>query len=112
MEGILNTLAGRLLAWLVLVLLNGSAWAVNISAARLWPSPDYTRITLESDAPITFKFFSLANPDRLVIDLEGVEPNAASAEDGSYPLARPSSSTPMPPSCRPSPRSPLTSTTS
>lgn len=77
MEGILNTLAGRLLAWLVLVLLNGSAWAVNISAARLWPSPDYTRITLESDAPITFKFFSLANPDRLVIDLEGVEPNAA-----------------------------------
>lgn len=77
MEGILNTLSGRLLAWLVLVLFNGSAWAVNISAARLWPSPDYTRITLESDAPVTFKFFSLANPDRLVIDLEGVEPNAA-----------------------------------
>ena len=77
MEGILNTLTGRLMAWCVLVLLNTGAWAVNLSAARLWPSPDYTRITLESDAPITFKFFSLANPDRLVVDLEGVEPNAA-----------------------------------
>jgi N-acetylmuramoyl-L-alanine amidase len=79
MEGILNTLTGRLIAWFVLVLLNTSAWAVNLSAARLWPSPDYTRITLESDAPITFNFFTLANPERLVIDLQDVSPGTALA---------------------------------
>jgi N-acetylmuramoyl-L-alanine amidase len=79
MEGILNTLTGRLAAWFVLVLLNTSAWAVNLSAARLWPSPDYTRITLESDAPIAFNFFTLSNPERLVIDLQDVTPGTALA---------------------------------
>jgi N-acetylmuramoyl-L-alanine amidase len=79
MEGILNTLTGRLVAWFVLVLLNTSAWAVNLSAARLWPSPDYTRITLESDAPVTFNFFTLNNPERLVIDLQDVTPGTALA---------------------------------
>jgi N-acetylmuramoyl-L-alanine amidase len=38
----------------------------------MWPSPDYTRITLESDAPLKFKHFTLGNPERLVIDIEGV----------------------------------------
>lgn len=70
----------RLPAWLavwVIAFYAGVASAATVTAARLWPSPDYTRITLETDAPVTFKFFSLANPDRLVVDLEGVEPNTA-----------------------------------
>ena len=50
-----------------------------LTAARMWPSPDYTRITLESDAPINFKHFTLENPDRLVIDLEGLTQNEALA---------------------------------
>lgn len=66
-----------LLAGVLLVCSTSVAMAATITAARLWPSPDYTRITLESDAPVAFKFFSLANPDRLVVDLEGVEANAA-----------------------------------
>ena len=54
------------------------AWAqaLQLSASRLWPSPDYTRITLEAAEPVAFKHFTLANPERLVIDLEGVEPGA------------------------------------
>ena len=59
------------------VLASGWAQALQLSATRLWPSPDYTRITLEAAQPVAYKYFSLANPDRLVIDLEGVEPGAA-----------------------------------
>jgi N-acetylmuramoyl-L-alanine amidase len=43
----------------------------------LWPSPDYTRVTLESAQPVAHKYFTLSNPERLVIDLEGVEAGPA-----------------------------------
>jgi N-acetylmuramoyl-L-alanine amidase len=39
----------------------------------VWPAQDYTRLTLESKQPIRHTMFSVKNPDRLVIDLEGVE---------------------------------------
>lgn len=52
------------------------AEAVQVSAARLWPSPDYTRLTLEAPQAIAFKYFMLAKPERLVLDLEGVESSA------------------------------------
>jgi N-acetylmuramoyl-L-alanine amidase len=55
----------------------GWAQALQISASRLWPSPDYTRITLESAEPVAHKYFTLSNPERLVIDLEGVEAGSA-----------------------------------
>ncbi|MDO9221045.1 MAG: N-acetylmuramoyl-L-alanine amidase [Thiobacillus sp.] len=59
------------------LLASGWAQALQLSATRLWPSPDYTRITLEATQPVAHKSFRLANPDRLVIDLEGVEAGAA-----------------------------------
>lgn len=59
------------------LLLSGWAQAVQLSAARMWPSPDYTRITLEAAQPVPHAFFSLPNPERLVIDLEGVQPGPA-----------------------------------
>ncbi len=55
------------------LLVSGWAQALQLSATRLWPSADYTRLTLEAPAPVAYKYFSLANPDRLVVDLEGVE---------------------------------------
>jgi N-acetylmuramoyl-L-alanine amidase len=42
----------------------------RVSAARVWPAADYTRVTFESAGPIQHKVFSLENPDRLVLDLE------------------------------------------
>jgi N-acetylmuramoyl-L-alanine amidase len=57
---------------LAFALLNATAYAGTLTAARMWPSPDYTRITLESDAPLSFKHFTLNNPERLVIDVEGI----------------------------------------
>lgn len=46
-----------------------------ISAVRVWPAQDYTRITIESNQVIRYKQFTIKNPDRLVIDLEQVDIN-------------------------------------
>ena len=63
--------------WLAcLCLLALPAWAQEPSAARLWPSPDYTRLTIESQGAIDYKYFQLGDPDRLVLDLHGIAPNA------------------------------------
>ena len=52
----------------------GSAWAAErISAVRVWPAQDYTRITIEADRPIRHELLLVKNPDRLVLDLEGVD---------------------------------------
>lgn len=59
------------------VLTPGLAQALQLSATRLWPSADYTRVTLEAAQPIAYHYFTLPNPERLVIDLEGVEACAA-----------------------------------
>lgn len=47
----------------------------SILAVRVWPAADYTRVTLEHDEPLKFSQFTVKNPDRLVVDLEGVELN-------------------------------------
>jgi N-acetylmuramoyl-L-alanine amidase len=66
------------LTCIVLLLWLPSAFAeVAITATRIWPAQDYTRLTLESKQPIHYNLFTLTNPDRLVIDLEDVEINAA-----------------------------------
>jgi N-acetylmuramoyl-L-alanine amidase len=57
-----------------------TAAPINVKAARVWPSPDYSRVAVEFDAPVSYKYFSLKNPDRIVIDLNGVEPEVALAE--------------------------------
>jgi N-acetylmuramoyl-L-alanine amidase len=49
------------------------AQTILITASRVWPAADYTRITLESGAALQYKVFTLDNPHRLVLDLEEVE---------------------------------------
>lgn len=52
------------------------AWAnlaPQVNSARLWPAREYTRLTLESNAPITHQVLAVKNPERLVLDLEGVD---------------------------------------
>jgi N-acetylmuramoyl-L-alanine amidase len=59
-----------------LLLWQANAQASNeISAIRIWPAQDYTRITIESKLSIRYKQFTIRNPDRLVIDLEQVDIN-------------------------------------
>jgi len=47
----------------------------SVLAVRVWPAEDYTRVTLESSAAVKFSQFTIKNPERLVVDLEGVELN-------------------------------------
>jgi len=45
----------------------------QIVAARAWPAPDYTRITLESQEQLKYTVLSLKDPERLAVDLEDIE---------------------------------------
>ena len=49
------------------------AFGASIVAVRVWPAADYTRVTIESDAPLSQKHSLLENPSRLVIDIDGLE---------------------------------------
>ncbi len=50
--------------------------ATQILAVRVWPATDYTRVTLEFAQQLDFKYFLVPDPDRLVVDLMGVEYNS------------------------------------
>src|SRR5260221_3948735 len=49
----------------------------TILSSRVWPAQEYTRVTLESARPIKHQFFFVKDPERLVVDLEGVDVNDA-----------------------------------
>jgi len=48
----------------------------SLTGARIWPAQDYTRLTFEARGPLRWNVFTVDSPDRLVLDLEGIEPNA------------------------------------
>jgi len=56
------------------------AYGASIVAVRLWPASDYTRVTIESDAPLNARHFMTADPTRLVVDLEALELSSALRE--------------------------------
>ncbi len=49
------------------------AWGAQLVAVRLWPAEAYTRVTLESDTALNATFFAVDSPNRLVIDIDGLE---------------------------------------
>ncbi len=49
------------------------AQAASIVAVRVWPSRDYTRVTLELEAALKYSHQLLKNPERLVLDIEELE---------------------------------------
>ena len=76
----LNRLA---LAALALLVFAGSAGAADrVSAVRVWPAPDYTRITIEADKPIQHELLLVKNPERLVLDLENIDLSSVQQEIG------------------------------
>ena len=44
----------------------------KLIGVRIWPSEDYTRITLESDQALPISHQLLTGPDRLVVDIDGL----------------------------------------
>lgn len=59
-----------------LVLLLGMqeiARGATILAVRVWPAPEYTRVTIESDGKLVAKQFFVTTPPRLAVDIEGID---------------------------------------
>lgn len=72
---LLKFAAASLTLWVTKVGAGGTA-ITSILAVRVWPAADYTRVTLEHDQPLTFTSLLVKDPERLVIDIEGVEFNS------------------------------------
>ncbi|MDR3214152.1 MAG: N-acetylmuramoyl-L-alanine amidase [Azoarcus sp.] len=45
----------------------------SLLALRVWPAEEYTRITFESRHKLVFRHLLLKDPERLVVDMEGVD---------------------------------------
>jgi N-acetylmuramoyl-L-alanine amidase len=54
--------------------------AAQIMAVRVWPAEEYTRVTLENDTNLKATHFVVKDPDRLVVDIEGLELNSTLKE--------------------------------
>jgi len=66
-----------------LVLLLGAqqiARGASILAVRVWPAPDYSRVTIESDTLLAFTQNFVPNPPRLAVDVQGIDLNPALKE--------------------------------
>jgi len=67
---------GRVLIAIGLLMLccaDVQAGSVQVKGVRLWAAPDHTRVVFDVSAPISYKVFTMANPERVVIDLKGAK---------------------------------------
>ncbi len=75
----LFALLGLGVLWVAFLLglftVNTASAAPVVTASRVWPAAEYTRITLELSQPVKFSFSTIKNPERMILDLEGIEPN-------------------------------------
>jgi N-acetylmuramoyl-L-alanine amidase len=75
----------RLCRWLALP---ASALAVpaafadfaRVASARVWPAQEYTRVIVESTTPLAHQLVVLRNPDRLALDISGVDASSELAQ--------------------------------
>lgn len=49
------------------------ARGATILAVRVWPAPEYSRVTIESDTKLVAKQFFVTTPPRLAVDIEGID---------------------------------------
>ena len=56
------------------------ARGANIITVRIWPAPEYSRVTIESDSALSTTHSFVANPPRLAVDISGVTLNPALKE--------------------------------
>src|SRR5439155_14602788 len=69
----------RVLSWMLVPaaqFVTPGAWAVarRIASARLWPAQEYTRLIIESSAPLEHQLVVLREPNRVVLDIARVDP--------------------------------------
>ncbi|KQP22588.1 N-acetylmuramoyl-L-alanine amidase [Pseudorhodoferax sp. Leaf267] len=56
------------------------ARGAGIVAVRVWPAPDYSRVTIESDVPLVTHQTFVTEPPRLAVDIEGLTLDASLRE--------------------------------
>ena len=66
-------IAVKFLLFALALAAGAAAAADRVSAVRVWPAAEYTRITLEAGKPIRHELLLVKNPERLVLDLEDVD---------------------------------------
>jgi N-acetylmuramoyl-L-alanine amidase len=52
-----------------LALLSMVVHATTVDGVRVHEAPDYTRVVLDTSAPVAFELFTLENPHRVVVDV-------------------------------------------
>ena len=80
-------------AWICAILgllATSSVWAVEVHEVRLWRAPDHTRIVFDLTGPADHKLIVLANPGRIVLDMEdaSLKANLANLKLDNTPVAR------------------------
>ena len=74
----------RLLIELIFTLLVYGVFSASVLASsqinnvRIWHAPDHTRVVLDTNQDVTYKYFTLENPKRLVVDIEHGQFNSTS----------------------------------
>lgn len=73
----LSVFSGLMLVLILGIFSTQAAHAATntVTAARVWPAQDYTRITLEAGKPIVYKMTLLKDPERVVVDIDNVDVN-------------------------------------
>jgi len=56
------------------------ARGATIVTVRVWPAPEYSRVTIESDGALVAKALFVPSPPRLAVDIEGITLNPALKE--------------------------------
>ena len=56
------------------------AKGATIMTVRVWPAPEYSRVTIESDSALSAKQLFVPNPPRLAVDIQGISLNPALKE--------------------------------
>jgi len=56
------------------------ARGATIVTVRVWPAPEYSRVTIESDGALAAKALFVPSPPRLAVDIEGITLNPALKE--------------------------------
>ncbi|MCF7364486.1 N-acetylmuramoyl-L-alanine amidase [Vibrio sp. A1-b2] len=55
---------------LAIAFITSNASANVLEGVRVWPSPDETRVVIDVQSEVSFTYFTLTSPERLVIDLK------------------------------------------
>lgn len=73
LSSIMSTVLWLLLATVVLTVNYASASSNSIKGIRVWPAPENTRVVFDLKSKPDYKYFTLNNPNRLVIDFQNTD---------------------------------------